>query len=582
MTKLFLGVVNLSISAGWLVLAVLVLRLVLKKAPKWINVLLWGIVAVRLVFPFSVGSALSLIPSAETISPEIMIAQLPEISTGIETFDRVVNPVISASFAPDPFASANPLQILIPVAANVWLLGVLAMLVYTAGSYIFLRRKLRTAVILKENLFQCETENSPFVLGVIVPKIYLPYSMDGGDLHHVVAHERAHIRRKDHWWKPLGFLLLTVYWFNPLMWLAYILLCRDIELACDEKVIAELENEQRADYTQALVACSVKRPMLAACPLAFGEVGVKERVKSIMNYQKPAFWIIVAAVAICVIVAVCFLTNPLDSVDYLKFTGWSNDPVSPDQMNYEINLGNRAMSGEIYVEEWQNGTCVRSAPVVMTQFVDSIGVTIRDRWDGGTTVGTDIHIDTNQYGGSLETYFPYPENYDGAYYFARNKPNKRIKLAPGKEVILEARSFQCGNGVRPFTCEDLLTNRDLLESQDYLLVIRAVFSDDPLGVTNHSDALPPAEKLTLNEVIALAQKGYGLTWSDFEKYEYEETGSGLYIRVYEIDGQFRLAIGGGGPDSDPMYIYLAVGDDLDTRIDIRDGGVKEFISRYTS
>lgn len=582
MTKLFLGVVNLSISAGWLVLTVLVLRLVLKKAPKWINVLLWGIVAVRLVFPFSVGSALSLIPSAETISPEIMIAQLPEISTGIETFDQVVNPVISASFAPDPFASANPLQILIPIAANVWLLGVLAMLAYTAGSYIFLGRKLRTAVILRENIFQCETVNSPFVMGIIKPKIYLPYSMDGGDLHHVVAHERAHIRRKDHWWKPLGFLLLTVYWFNPLMWLAYLLLCRDIELACDEKVIAELENEQRADYTQALVACSVKRPMLAACPLAFGEVGVKERVKSIMNYQQPAFWIIVAAVAICVIVAVCFLTNPLDSVDYLKFTGWSNGPVSPDQMNYEINLGNRAMSGEIYVEEWQNGTCVRSAPVVMTQFVDSVSVTIRDRWDKGKMVGTDIHIETNQYGGSLETYFPCPENYDGAYYFARNKPNKRIKLVPGKEVILEARSFQCGNGVRPFTCEDLLTNRELLESQDYLLVIRAVFSDDPLGVTNHSDALPPAEKLTLNEVIALSQKGYGLTWSDFEKYEYEETGSGLYIRLYEIDGQFRLAIGGGGPDSDPMYIYLALGDDLDTRIDIRDGGAAEFVSQYTS
>jgi len=582
MTKLFLGVVNLSISAGWLVLAVLVLRLVLKKAPKWINVLLWGIVAVRLVFPFSVGSALSLIPSAETISPEIMIAQVPEISTGIETIDQVVNPVISASFAPDPFASANPLQILIPVAANVWLLGVLAMLVYTAGSYIFLRRKLRTAVILRENIFQCETVNSPFVMGIFKPKIYLPYSMDGGDLHHVVAHERAHIRRKDHWWKPLGFLLLTVYWFNPLMWVAYLLLCRDIELACDEKVIAELENEQRADYTQALVACSVKRPMIAACPLAFGEVGVKERVKSIMNYKKPAFWIIVAAVAICVIVAVCFLTNPLDSVDYLKFTGWSNDPVSPGQMNYEINLGNRAMSGEIYVEEWKKGTCVRSAPVAMTQFVDSVSVTIRDRWDGGATVGTDIHIETNQYGGSLETYFPYPENYDGAYHYARNEPNKRMKLTPGKEVILEARSFQCGNGVRPFTCEDLLTDRDLLKSQDYLLVIRAVFSDDPLGVTNHSDALPPAEKLTLNEVIALSQKGYGLTWSDFEKYEYEETGSGLYIRLYEIDGQFRLAIGGGGPDSDPMYIYLAVGDDLDTRIDIRDGGVKEFISRYTS
>ena len=310
MTELFLDIVNMSISAGWLVLAVLALRLILKKAPKWVNVLLWGIVAVRLICPFSIESALSLIPSTETISPEIMMDWTPEISTGIEQLDQVVNPVISTSFAPNPGTSANPLQILIPVAANLWLLGVLILLTYTAISYLSLRLKLRTAVILQDNIFQCETVSSPFVLGILKPKIYLPYSMDGNNLDHVMAHEQAHIKRKDHWWKPLGFLLLTVYWFNPLMWVAYILLCRDIELACDEKVIAELGNEQRADYTQALVACAVNRRMIAACPLAFGEVGVKDRVKSIMNYRKPTFWIIGVSVLVCVVVAVCFLTNP--------------------------------------------------------------------------------------------------------------------------------------------------------------------------------------------------------------------------------------------------------------------------------
>ena len=315
MSEAFLKLVNMSISASWLVLAVLVLRLILKKAPKWVNVLLWGIVAIRLICPFSIESALSLIPSQETISPEIMVDWTPEISTGIEPLDQVVNPVISTSFAPEPSASANPLQILIPVAANIWLLGVLAMLIYTAVSYISLRRKLRTAVILRNNIFQCETVQSPFVLGIFRPRIYLPYTIHGVNLHHVVAHEQAHIRRKDHWWKPLGFLLLTVYWFNPLMWAAYVLLCRDIELACDEKVIAELGNDQRADYTQALVACSVNRRKIAACPLAFGEVGVKERVKSIMNYRKPAFWIVVLAIAACIIVAVCFLTDPVDPAE---------------------------------------------------------------------------------------------------------------------------------------------------------------------------------------------------------------------------------------------------------------------------
>lgn len=324
MTELFLDIINMSISAGWLVLAVLALRLILKKAPKWVNVLLWGIVAVRLICPFSIESALSLIPSKETISPEIMMDWTPEISTGLEPLDQVVNPVISTSFAPNPGTSANPLQILIPVAANLWLLGVLILLAYTAISYLSLRLKLRTAVILRDNIFQCETVSSPFVLGILKPKIYLPYSMDGNNLNHVVAHEQAHIKRKDHWWKPLGFLLLTVYWFNPLMWLAYILLCRDIELACDEKVIAELGNEQRADYTQALVACAVNRRMIAACPLAFGEVGVKERVKSVMNYKKPTFWIVVAALVVCVVVAVCFLTDPNPSREF----SMSGDNVS--------------------------------------------------------------------------------------------------------------------------------------------------------------------------------------------------------------------------------------------------------------
>ena len=311
MNELFLKIINMSISASWLILAVLILRLVLKKAPKWVNVLLWGIVAVRLICPLSFESALSLIPSSETIPLDIEMAAKPTIDSGVPAINSVVNPVLS-SFAPPQhvLTSANPLQIWIPILNIIWLIGVGALLLYTAVSYWRLCRKVDTAVRYKGNIFQSENVSSPFVLGIIKPRIYLPFNMNGQDLEHVVAHEQAHIRRKDHWWKPLGFLLLTIHWFNPLMWLAYVLLCRDIELACDEKVIKELGNEQRADYTQALVACSVNRRMIAACPLAFGEVGVKERVKSVMNYKKPAFWVIIIAVIIRVGVAVCFLTNP--------------------------------------------------------------------------------------------------------------------------------------------------------------------------------------------------------------------------------------------------------------------------------
>jgi len=297
MSELFLKIMNRSISASWLVLAVLLLRLLFQKAPKWVNVLFWGIVAVRLICPFSFESALSLIPSAETVSPTIMMDQTP-----------------GDAFPPAPGASANPFQIWIPILSMIWVAGVAILFLYTAVSYWRLRHKVSEAVLLRDNIYQSENIGSPFVLGIIKPKVYLSYHMDGENLSHVVAHEQAHIRRKDHWWKPLGFLLLTIHWFNPLMWMAYGLLCRDIEFACDEKVIKELGNEQRADYIQALVACSVNRRMMAACPLAFGEVGVRERVKSVMNYKKPAFWIIILAVIACVVVAICFLTNPITSV----------------------------------------------------------------------------------------------------------------------------------------------------------------------------------------------------------------------------------------------------------------------------
>ena len=310
MNELFLKIINMSISASWLVLAVLILRFVLKKAPKWINVLLWGIVAIRLICPFSFESPLSLIPSAETIPLNIGMDSTPTINSGISAINNAVNPIISQSNTPMAGASVNLLQITIGIYEYIWIFGMIALALYTAISYWRLRRKVDTAVRYKDNIFQSENVSFPFVLGIIKPRIYLPFKMNGQYLEYVVAHEQAHICRKDHWWKPLGFLLLMIHWFNPLMWLAYVLLCRDIELACDEKVIKELGNEQRGDYTQALVACSVNRRMIAACPLTFGEVGVKERVKSVMNYKKPAFWVIIISVIVCVGVAVCFLTNP--------------------------------------------------------------------------------------------------------------------------------------------------------------------------------------------------------------------------------------------------------------------------------
>ena len=329
MSELFLAVINMSISASWIVLAVFVLRLLLKKAPKWIAVLLWAVVALRLICPFTVESALSLIPSAQTVSPGIMTDTYPQIHTGIPVFNNSVNPIIGETFSPNPGDSINPLQVWIPVMSMIWMVGMGALGLYGIISYFRLKRKVGTAVLLRDRVYQSERVASPFVLGVFRPKIYLPFAMEESDIPHVLSHEEAHISRKDHWWKPLGFAILALHWFNPLMWLSYALLCRDIELACDEKVVRNLDIEGRADYSQALLHCAVGRPMILACPVAFGEVGVKDRIKSVLSYKKPAFWVLLLGIIASIVLAICFLTNPtpgtLGTLENLEFNSLSEE-----------------------------------------------------------------------------------------------------------------------------------------------------------------------------------------------------------------------------------------------------------------
>lgn len=310
MTDIFLGFLNRSLAAGILILAVVLVRLVFKKAPRWLLCALWALAAVRLVCPVSIESVLSLIPSAEPVQPEIIVSAQPAITSGIPAVDAIVNPPLAAAFTPSPAQSANPLQIWTFVAACVWLAGIAALLLYAAVSALRLRLRVRTAVRLEQSVYQSEFVPSPFILGVIRPRIYLPYGLEAGAQAMVLAHERAHLRRGDQLWKPLGYLILTAYWFNPVCWLAYILFCRDVEAACDEKVVRELGEGCKAAYSRALLACSVPRKLITACPLAFGETGVKSRIKSVLNYKKPAFWLVLAAVLASVAVAVCFLTDP--------------------------------------------------------------------------------------------------------------------------------------------------------------------------------------------------------------------------------------------------------------------------------
>lgn len=314
MAEIFQKALNMSIAAGWLILAVIALRLLLRRAPKRFRLLLWAVVGLRLALPWSIESALSLIPSAQTLPEGIMLERAPVLDTGISALNGAINPGFTAAFTPELGASANPLQVLLPIAAALWMLGAAAMLLWALVSWLSLRKRVREAVRLEENVYECEIA-SPFVLGLFRPRIYLPFSLENGERELVLAHERAHITAGDHIIKPLGWLLLAAHWYNPLVWLAYALFCRDIELACDERVVRGLSLSDRADYSQALLDLSRPRGGVRACPLAFGESSVKGRVKSVLSYKKPAFWLVLLAVVVCVGAAVCFLTDPKEEAE---------------------------------------------------------------------------------------------------------------------------------------------------------------------------------------------------------------------------------------------------------------------------
>ena len=360
MTNVFLSVVNMSISASILVMLVLILRLAFKKAPRWISVLLWGLVAVRLACPITLESPVSVMPDREWVeitpveeyTPEEIVPDeivIPSSFADINvSFDVVDQPEINIEkhIAPSYYLSI------------IWICGIALMLIYTLVSYIVLYRRVSTAVRLRDNAFQGEAISSPFVLGIIRPHIYLPFGVEGESLEYVIAHEEAHIKRLDHWWKPLGFLLLTLHWFNPIMWLAYILLCRDIESACDERVVKNMNTLERADYSEALLLCSVKRRSVSACPLAFGETGVKSRVKSVLSYKKPAFWVIIAALLVSAATAVCFLTNPItqnesDSKELIEEIEDRNgyEIISQEDTVITLSVHNARLSDAMFTSE---------------------------------------------------------------------------------------------------------------------------------------------------------------------------------------------------------------------------------------
>ncbi len=369
MGEIFLKLLNMSITASWLILVVLCIRLLFRKIPKWVTCLLWGVVAIRLIFPFSIESEFSLQPSAEPIKSSTMVQgevvpYVPSIDSNLEIVENTVNPILADTFAYQESESVAPLQVFTGIAGSVWLCGMLALFIFAAASMIGLRLSVREAVLYKENIYICDAVNSPFILGIVKPRIYLSSALNEEEMDYIIAHEKAHLRRKDHFWKPFGYLLLCIYWFNPLCWIAYIMLCKDIELACDEKVIKDMSFGDKKEYSRVLLSCATQRRLVSVCPLAFGEVGVKERVKSVLNYKRPAFWITMIAVVVCVIVAICFLTNPskeyqiritipagsTEEIIYQEDYCYSDEEISPTGNRIIISLGDGMGDTEVVLK----------------------------------------------------------------------------------------------------------------------------------------------------------------------------------------------------------------------------------------
>ncbi|MDY3052122.1 MAG: M56 family metallopeptidase [Ndongobacter sp.] len=337
MSAFFIELLNRSMTASWIVLALLLARTVLFKRAKRFLVPLWGLVALRLLLPFSIESPFSLLTPFDSVAPMTAVTP-PTISSGIAAMDQVIQPLVKSSFAPTPTASADPWQIWLPVVTALWFTGAVLLLGYAAVSYFRLHRRLHTAVRLYDNLYQSEIVRTPFILGLLHPRIYLPFALSKEEETCIVAHERMHLRRGDHLWKPLAFLLLALTWFHPLMWIAYSSLCRDIEYACDEAVISTLSSADRADYAKVLLAFSAPSRAISSCPLSFSEGDAKSRIRSILYYRKPTLWILLLVVLVASAIFFGFLTSPSSTE-----TAPSPQPSEQTQSGQEEARLNRAI-----------------------------------------------------------------------------------------------------------------------------------------------------------------------------------------------------------------------------------------------
>jgi beta-lactamase regulating signal transducer with metallopeptidase domain len=503
MEQLFTRVLNMSVTGSYIILTVLAVRLLLKRAPKKYSYALWGVAAFRLVCPFSFSSIISIFnlkpfdmtaaqrqsEAALTYVPSDSGANIRErITSGIPAMNSVIRESIPNAV---PTASADPVQIWIAIGALLWCIGAAALLIYAAVSFIKLRRKTAAAVRLENNVYGVDWAVSPFVLGLFRPKIYIPFSLRENERPYILRHETVHLKRKDHIVKLFAFLILAVHWFNPLVWLAFIMMGRDMEMSCDERVLADT-GTFAADYGTSLLSFAAVRPR-AVLPPAFGEIGVKERIRNILKFKKPGVLLTVAAVILCLAAAAVCAANPIaakSTIQNVQLTDREKtaEGVLEDSSIFKLEFGRKIKGIELYAEEWHEGKKISSRCISSGTAMDqNLNITSGIPVDTEPTWSSSWNVTVEKYEGSQVNFdweHNLPQNVDvvGCVTSAYGASSgNTVEIEPGKEYILMAIVFiPPGESLEPAGCEEFTENPEKLAECEYVSLIRCKFlSEEP-------------------------------------------------------------------------------------------------------
>lgn len=518
METVFLKLVNMSFAASWIIMAVIFLRFCLRRAPKNVCCILWALVGIRLLCPFSFESVFSLIPQTETVSfltEDANIRNSGETSISIKTQEgqERIQQTSPSSVAVPGETKENTAQRRIWIATLIWLAGIVGLAGYAMLSFVRLHGKIREGVPLQDSVWLCDRIDTPFILGVARPRIFLPSTIKETQISYVLAHEKAHLKRHDHWWKPLGYLVLMVHWFNPFVWVAYSLLCKDIELACDEKVIRDYNPQDKKVYSTTLLECSIPHGSFAVCPLAFGEVSVKERVKAVLNYKKPTFWVIAVAAVACVVVAVCFLTNPKSDVGVPANDGKDSRGENADSSLTDREGDPAGKETDMEGEESETGNVVEESMTQQYDFVESWAKAFVNR-DGNTIASMTSEAflsqlgdeellyeaeGEKQYGFGWSSPWPWDETKDYAIWQVENNQAEIFYYAhtsdPHVTVWKEVISYQKTDGGYEVTGEELqfyehiASGEEFGEIYSYINGTAMDYIENGLGETLNQNAL---------------------------------------------------------------------------------------------